>query len=260
MRVAYALQPLATALFANSPFYEGKPNGLLSNRAQVWTDTDNARAGIPPIVFSAAFGFEAYAEWLLDVPMYFVYRDGVFHDVAGASFRDFIGGRLSALPGLRATIGDFADHSTTAFPDVRLKKYIETRGADSGSPAMMLAQAAFWTGIFYDPAALAAAYALVRDISYETVMEMRAAVPAQGLNAPFRGGDLRPLARDAVLIADQGLRERGLRNEQGLDERVYLSPLHHIAAGAPTQAEFWLRKYAGEWRGDASRIFAESAF
>ncbi len=260
MRVAYALQPLATAMFANSPFYEGKPNGFLSNRALVWTDTDNARSGIPPVVFSAAFGFEAYAEWLLDVPMYFIYRDGVFHDVAGASFRDFIGGRLSALPGVRATIGDFADHSTTAFPDVRLKKYIETRGADSGSPAMMLAQAAFWTGIFYDPGALAAAYALVRDMSYETVMELRAAVPALGLGAPFRDGDLRPLAREALLIADQGLRERGLRNAEGLDERVYLSPLHHIAAGAPTQAEVWLRKYAGEWQGDASRIFAEAAF
>jgi glutamate--cysteine ligase len=260
MRVAYALQPLATAMFANSPFYEGKPNGLLSNRAQIWTDTDKARSGIPAVVFSKSFGFEAYAEWLLDVPMYFVYRDGVFHDVAGASFRDFISGRLAALPGLRATIGDFADHSTTAFPDVRLKKYIETRGADSGSPAMMLAQAAFWTGIFYDPAALAAAYDLVRDISYETAMELRAAVPALGLRAPFRGGDLRYLARETLLIADQGLRERGLFNAQGLDERVYLSPLHHIAAGAPTQAEIWLQKYAGEWQGDASRIFGEAAF
>jgi len=260
MRVGYALQPLATALFANSPFYEGKPNGLLSNRAQVWTDTDKARSGIPMVVFSPAFGFESYAEWLADVPMYFVYRDGVFHDVAGASFRDFIAGRLPTLPGLRATIGDFADHSTTAFPDVRLKKYIETRGADSGSPSMMLAQAAFWTGIFYDPAALAAAYALVRDMSYDTVMQLRAAVPAQGLRAPFRGGDLRFLAREALMIADQGLRERGLFNAQGLDERVYLSPLHHIAAGAPTQAEFWLQKYAGEWQGDASLIFTEAAF
>jgi glutamate--cysteine ligase len=260
MRVAYALQPLATAMFANSPFYEGKPNGFLSNRAQIWTDTDNARSGIPPMVFSAAFGFESYAEWLLDVPMYFVYRDGVFHDVAGASFRDFIAGRLSALPGVKATIGDFADHSTTAFPDVRLKRYIETRGADSGSPAMMLAQAAFWTGIFYDPAALAAAYALVRDITYENAMEMRAAVPRLGLRAPFRGGDLRYLAREALMIADQGLRERGRRNAEGLDERVYLSPLHHIAAGAPTQAEVWLSKYEGEWQGDVTRIFEEAKF
>jgi glutamate--cysteine ligase len=260
MRVAYALQPLATAMFANSPFYEGKPSGLLSSRAAVWADTDNARSGIPPVVFSRSFGFEAYAEWLLDVPMYFVYRDGVFHDVAGASFRDFIGGQLRALPGVRATIGDFADHATTAFPDVRLKKYIETRGADSGSPAMMLAQAAFWTGIFYDPAALAAAYALVRDITYENAMELRAAVPRLGLGAPFRGGDLRGLAREAVMIADQGLRERGRRNADGLDERVYLSPLHHIAAGGPTQAEVWLRKYAGEWQGDVSRIFDEAKF
>ena len=185
MRVASALQPLATSLFANSPFYEGKPNGLLSNRAQVWTDTDNARSGIPEIIFQNGFGFEAYTNWLLDVPMYFVYRDGVYHDVAGASFRDFMVGKLDALPGEHATIGDFADHSTTAFPDVRLKTYIETRGADSGKPAMMLAQSALWTGIFYDPAALAAAASLVKDFSYQQILALRAAVPTTGINTKF---------------------------------------------------------------------------
>jgi glutamate--cysteine ligase len=260
MRVAYALQPLATAMFANSPFYEGKPNGLLSNRAQVWTDTDNARSGIPKMVFDEGFGFEAYAEWLLKVPMYFVYRDGEFIDVSGASFRDFMEGRLAALPGVRATLGDFADHSTTAFPDVRLKRWIETRGADAGSPAMMLAQSAFWTGIFYDKAALAAAAALVKDIPYDALLSMRAIVPRAGLATPFRAGTLRELARDAVIIADQGLRARGKQNAAGLDERLYLSPLHHIAAGAPTQAEHWLARYHGEWRGDVSRIWGEAGF
>jgi len=260
LRVGYALQPLATALFANSPFYEGKPNGYLSNRARIWTDTDNARSGIPAIVFSPAFGFEAYVEWLLDVPMYFVYRDGVFHDVAGASFRDFMAGRLAALPGVRATIGDFADHSTTAFPDVRLKRYIETRGADSGSPAMMLAQSAFWTGLFYDPAALAAAAELVRDIGYETVLALRAAVPRTGLSTPFKSGTLRNLAQDAVIIASQGLQARARHNQDGLDERLYLAPLHQIAAGAPTQAETWLNRYEQAWQGNTARLFDEAAF
>jgi glutamate--cysteine ligase len=260
MRVAYALQPLATALFANSPFYEGKPNGLLSNRAQVWTDTDNARSGIPKMIFDEGFGFEAYANWLLNVPMYFVYRDGEFIDVAGASFKDFMAGKLAALPGVRATLGDFADHSTTAFPDVRLKRWIETRGADAGSPAMMLAQSAFWTGIFYDQAALAAAWSLVRDIPYDSLLSMRAIVPRAGLATPFRAGTLRDLARDAVIIADQGLRARSKQNAQGLDERLYVYPLHHIASGAPTQAEHWLARYNGEWQGDVSRIWSEAGF
>jgi glutamate--cysteine ligase len=260
LRVGYALQPLATAMFANSPFYEGKPNGLLSNRARIWTDTDNARSGIPFAVFSKSFGFEAYAEWLLDVPMYFVYRDGVFHDVAGASFRHFLAGGLPQLPGVRPTIGDFADHSTTAFPDVRLKRYIETRGADSGSPAMMLAQSAFWTGIFYDGAALAAAAELTAGIGFETLQSLRAQVPQSGLATPFGPGTLRDLARDAVIIADQGLRARGRPNADGLDERLYLSPLHHIVAGGPTQAEHWLARYHGAWGGDVRRIFDEAAF
>jgi glutamate--cysteine ligase len=260
LRVGYALQPLATALFANSPFYEGKPNGLLSNRAQVWTDTDNARSGIPAVVFEDGFGFEAYTEWLLDVPMYFVYRDGVYHDVAGASFRDFMAGRLAALPGERATLGDFADHSTTAFPDVRLKRYIETRGADSGAPAMMLAQSAFWTGLFYDSAALAAAQALVRKLGLNDLLRLRAAVPLTGINTPFAGGTLRDLARQAVAIAGDGLRARARTNGAGDDERIYLAPLHEIAAGGPSQAEHWLARYHGAWGGDVTRMFAEAEF
>ncbi len=260
MRAASALQPLATALFANSPFYEGKPNGLLSNRAQVWTDTDNARSGIPAVVFEPGFGFEAYANWLLDVPMYFVYRDGEFIDAAGASFRDFMAGKLPALPGVHATLGDFADHCTTAFPDARLKKYIETRGADSGRPDMMLAQSAFWTGIFYDPAALAAAEALVRGLSYADILALRAAVPVSGINTKFGAGTLRDLARDAVEIARGGLKNRARKNAAGEDEQSYLAPLAEIAAGAPTQAEHWLERYHGAWNGDVTRIFAVAAF
>jgi glutamate--cysteine ligase len=260
MRVGAALQPLATALFANSPFYEGKPNGLLSNRAEVWRDTDNARAGIPAAIFADGFGFEAYADWLLDVPMYFVYRNGTYHDVAGASFRDFIAGKLAALPGERATIGDFADHATTAFPDVRLKKYIETRGADSGRPEMMLAQSALWTGLFYDAAALAAASALVRPLSHADVLALRDAVPRTGVNTKFGAGSLRDLARDVLAIAADGLCRRARRNAQGEDEQIYLRPLQEIAAGGPSQAEHWLARYHGAWDGDASRIFAEAAF
>jgi len=260
MRVGYALQPLATAMFANSPFYEGKPNGLLSNRARVWTDTDNARSGIPKIVFEQGFGFESYANWLLDVPMYFVYRDGKYRDVTGCSFRDFMAGKLPGFEGERATLGDFADHSTTAFPDVRLKRYIETRGADSGSAPMMLAQSAFWTGIFYDPAALAAAAALTRDLGYERLLQLRSVVPISGINTKFENGTLRDLARAAVAIAADGLRARGIRNAEGVDERIYLAPLQEIAAGGPTQAEHWLRRYEGAWRGDISRVFSEAAF
>jgi glutamate--cysteine ligase len=260
MRVGYALQPLATALFANSPFYEGKPNGLLSNRAQVWTDTDNARSGIPAIVFEDGFGFEAYANWLLDVPMYFIYRDGNFIDTAGASFRDFMAGKLAALPGERATIGDFADHSTTAFPDVRLKRYIETRGADSGSAPMMLAQSAFWTGLFYDSAALAAASALISHLTHDDILALREAVPVTGITTRYGAGTLRDLARDAVGIAADGLRARARKDKNGDDERIFLDPLQTIATGGPTQAEYWLDRYHNAWNGDITRIFSEAAF
>lgn len=260
MRVASALQPLATALFANSPFYEGKPNGRLSNRAWVWLDTDNQRAGIPETIFKDGFGFEAYVDWLLNVPMYFVYRDGTYHDVAGASFRDFMAGNLAALPKMQATLGDFADHATTAFPDVRLKKYIETRGADSGSPAMMLAQSALWTGIFYDQAALAAASALVRGFSYAQILAWREQVPQTGLKTSFGAGTLQDLAGQVIAIASDGLKARARLNQQGEDERIYLAPLEEIAAGGPTQAEHWLARYHGDWQADVTRIFDEAQF
>ena len=260
LRVSLLLQPLATALFANSPFTEGRPNGFLSYRAQVWTDVDNHRSGIPKVMFEDGFGFERYAAWLIkEVPMYFVYRDGGYIDVAGESFTDYIAGRVPALAGVTATIGDFADHVTTAFTDVRLKRFLEMRGADVGRRDMLLAQSALWVGLLYDDAALAAAEALLRGAGWEDAVTARAAVPRQGLNAPWRGGRLRDIAPDVLAIAGDGLRARGYRNAAGDDERVYLDPLLAIATGAPTQAERWLAQYHGAWDGDIGQIFREAA-
>ena len=210
LRVSLLLQPLATALFANSPFTEGRPNGFLSYRAHVWTDTDNQRSGIPRVMFEPGFGFERYVEWLVDkVPMYFVYRDGPYIDVAGASFRDFMDGRLHNVAGTVATVGDFADHVTTVFTDVRIKRFLEMRGADAGRADMMVAQSALWVGLLYDEAALAAAEALLRDATWEDAVALRAAVPREGLAARWRGGSLRDLAREVVAIARDGLRGPG---------------------------------------------------
>jgi glutamate--cysteine ligase len=253
LQVSLALQPLATALFANSPFTEGQPNGFQSYRAHIWTDTDNERSGMPPVMFEENFGFERYVEWLLDVPMYFCTRGGEYIDVAGQSFRDFMRGRLPALPGEIATVGDFADHMTTVFTDVRLKRFLEMRGADAGSPAMMVAQSALWVGLLYDEAALAAASALVRRHPWAEYAAVRALVPRQGLATPWQGGTLRDLARDVVAIAADGLRARGH------DEARLLEPLEAIAAGAPTQADHWLERYRTVWQGDASLALVEAA-
>ena len=259
LRVGLALQPFATALFANSPFYEGRPNGLLSNRAQVWTDTDNARAGVPAAVFEEGFGFERFANFALDVPMYFVYRDGGYIDVAGCSFRDFMAGRLPGLEGERPNMGDFADHLTTIFTDVRLKRFLEMRGADAGRPDMMVAFSAFWTGLLYDDAALAAAESLITGVTAAELMALRSAVPAQGLDAPWRTGRLRDLLKPLLAIASDGLAARARLNAAGEDERIYLAPLHAIAEGAPTQAEHWLDRYENAWGRDVRPILTEAA-
>ena len=260
LRVSLALQPLATALFANSPFTEGRPNGFLSYRAHVWTDTDNRRSGIPSVMFDDGFGFERHVAWLVDeVPMYFVFRDGRYIDVAGRSFRDFIDGRIPELAGETATVGDFADHMTTAFTDVRLKRFLEMRGADAGRPDMMLAQSALWVGLLYDDAALAAAWALVRGQSWAETVALRAAVPRLGLDAPWAGGRLRDLAAAALAIARDGLRSRGRLGPAGDSETGYLDPLHELVGGGPTQAEYWLGKLRGEWSGSVTPIFSEAA-
>jgi len=260
LRVSLLLQPLATALFANSPFTEGRPNGFLSYRGQVWTDTDNDRSGIPQVMFEPGFGFERYARWLVDhVPMYFVYRDGRYIDVAGRSFRDFMAGKLHNETGAIATVGDFADHITTVFTDVRIKRFLEMRGADAGRADMMVAQSAFWVGLLYDDAALAAAESALQGAGWQDAVALRAAVPREGLAAAWRGGTLGDLARDIVGIARDGLRARARRDESGRDESVYLEPLEAIVAGQPNQAEHWLERFHQAWRGDVRQIFAEAA-
>jgi glutamate--cysteine ligase len=259
LRVSLALQPLATALFANSPFTEGRPNGFLSYRAHIWTDTDNHRSGMPAIFFGDDFGFERYVEWLLDVPMYFVYRDGHYVDLAGQSFRRFLAGDFADRVAGPATVGDFADHMTTVFTDVRVKRFLEMRGADAGSVDMMVAQSALWVGLLYDESALAEADALVREHPWTDYIALRGRVPRDALRADWQGGSLRDLARRVVPIAEAGLRARARLDAQGRDESVHLAPLVDLAAGAPTQAERWLERFNSTWHGDASCIFAEAA-
>jgi len=259
LRVSLALQPIATALFANSPFREGKPSGFLSTRANVWTDTDNQRSGMVEMMFDPNFSFERYVDWVLDVPMYFVVRDGEMIDLAGQSFRRFMGGALGDTPAGHATMGDFADHLTTVFTDVRLKRFLEMRGADAGSLEMMVAQSALWVGLLYDDAALSAAHALASQIDFATATALRPLVAVQGLDAPLGTGTVRDIARDMVAIAQQGLVARARQNAKGDDESIHLAPLHAIVNGAPTQAEHWLQRFNGEWQGDITNIFAEAA-
>jgi glutamate--cysteine ligase len=260
MRVGLALQPVATALFANSPFTEGKPNGFLSFRSEIWKDTDKARTGMLPWAFEEGMGFERYVDYALDVPMYFVYRHGHYIDTAGASFRDFLAGRLPQLPGERATMSDWTDHLTTLFPEVRLKKFLEMRGADGGPWRRLCALPALWTGLLYDEASLDAAWDLVKDWTAEERQAMRDAVPRQGLNTPFRGGTILPIARDALRIARNGLAARNRLNSSGEDETIFLESLEDIAGSKLTPAEQLLRKFEGEWRGDIDRIFAAEAY
>ena len=244
LRVSLALQPVATALFANSPFTEGKPNGFRSMRAQVWTDTDPTRTGIPAVVFEPGFGFERFVEWVLDVPMYFVARNGKLLDAAGLSFRAFMEGRLGdALAGERATMGDFADHVTTAFTDVRLKRFLEMRGADAGDPNMLMANPALWVGLLYDDAAQKAAAALIRGWTVEEMRALRAAVPRDALGATIRGRSVRDVARDVLAIARDGLKARGL------GEEVYLAPLDEIVESGMTRADRLLSLYDARLEG-----------
>jgi glutamate--cysteine ligase len=259
LRVSLALQPVATALFANSPFAEGRPNGFLSYRANVWTDTDPHRTGIPAVFFEDGFGFERYANWLIDeVPMYFVYRNGHYVDLAGESFRRFMAGQLGNTEAGTATMGDFSDHITTVFTDVRLRKFIEMRGADAGTLEMMVAQSALWVGLLYDDAALAAAAALVRRHHWTEFAALRPLVSRRALQAPFRHATVRDVAREVIAIANDGLRARNRRDAAGRDESIHLAPLEAIVAGGPTQAEHWLERFHGPWNGDVTRIFAES--
>ncbi len=259
-RVSLALQPVATALFADSPFTEGRPNGYLSYRSHIWTDTDPDRTGMLDFVFEDGFGFERYVDYLLDVPMYFSHRDGVYHDASGQSFRDFMQGRLPALPGALPTMQDWSDHMTTAFPEVRMKKYLEMRGADGGPWNRICALPAFWVGLLYDDASLDAAWDLVKDFSLEERNALRDGVPRQALKLPFRRGTVRDLALRALEISAAGLARRDRRNDQDQDERHFLDPLLEFAQANETPAERKLALYHGEWGGDVDRVFREFAY
>jgi glutamate--cysteine ligase len=260
MRVAVALQPLATALFANSPFTEGKPNGYLSYRSHTWTDTDPDRCGMLPFVFDDGFGFERWIDYILDVPMYFVYRDGDYIDVAGKSFRDFMAGKLPGFEGQTPNMGDWTDHMTTPFPEVRLKRYIEMRGADGGPWGRLCALPALWVGLYYDDAALDAAWDLCRDWTVAEMEGLRNDVPKLGLKAPFRKGTAQDLAREMVAIADQGLKRRAVPGVTDKDESPYLDELKEIAETGVTPAELLLDRYRTVWGGNIDRLYEEESY
>ena len=259
-RVALALQPVATALFADSPFTEGKPNGYQSYRSHIWTDTDADRTGMLDFVFEDGFGYERYVDYLLDVPMYFSYRDGKYIDLAGKSFRRFLAGDLAELPGAKANLRDWADHTTTAFPEVRLKKYLEMRGADGGPWNRLCALPAFWVGLLYDQAALDAAWDLVKDFTREERHALRDGVPKHALKLPFRGGTLRDLAGEGLKISAHGLARRARANRHGADESMFLDILAQIVDANQTPAERKLELYHGAWNGDIDRVFREFAY
>ena len=256
LRVGLALQPVATAIFANSPFTEGKPNGFLSFRSEIWRDTDPDRTGMLPFAFEAGMGFERYVDYALSVPMYFIKRGADYVDVAGSSFRDLMAGKLSSLPGERATISDWANHLTTLFPEVRLKRYLEMRGADAGPREHICALSALWTGILYDQQALDAAWDLVKDWTAAERQQLRDEVPRAGFNAGVGGRKVRGLARDMVFLARTGLeRRRRLDYYAGEDESHFLDPLDEIVDSGQTPAEVLLARYRGEWKGSVEPVF-----
>ena len=259
-RTSLALQPVATALWANSPFVEGKPSGYLSYRSHIWTDTDPDRTGMLSFVFDDGMGFERYVDYALNVPMYFVYRDGRYIDVAGVSFRDFMEGRLEALPGERPTPGDWADHLTTIFPEVRLKRYLEMRGADGGPWRRLCALPGYWVGLLYDGVALDAAWDLVKDWTIEEHESLRSMVPRLGLKTPFRGGTVQDLALATLDIARDGLKRRNRLDRHGRDESIYLATLDSIARSGRTPAEDLLVDFEGRLGGGIDEIFRQYCY
>ncbi len=262
LRLGLALQPVATALFANSPFLEGKPNGHKSWRSRIWRNLDDARTGMLPFVFEEGFGFEAWVEYALDVPMYFVYRDGKYINALGQSFRDFLKGKLPALPGETPTLSDWADHLTTVFPEARIKKYMEMRGADGGPWRRLCALPAFWVGLLYDEGAMDAAWDLVKGLDAETREGLRVAASVDGLQGEAGGVKLRELAARAVEIAEAGLKTRAIPGAGGMipDETHFLNALQESIETGKVPADELMERYEGEWAGDLSRIYSEFSY
>ena len=260
LRVCLALQPLATALFANSPFTEGRPNGRLSERSEIWRDTDNNRAGMLPFAFEDGMGYERYVDYALQVPMYFVKRGETYHDVAGADFRALLEGRLPQLPGERATMSDWANHLSTIFPEVRLKRFLEMRGGDVGGRDHIVAFSAFFVGLIYDDAALDAAWDLVKGWDARQRQQLRDDAPALGLGASIAGTSLRDIAREALAISRHGLARRRRLDGKGRDETVHLDILDARLASGRVAAQEWLERFNGPWGGSVDPVFVDAAF
>lgn len=253
LRVALALQPVATALFANSPFFDGKPNGHRSWRSRIWRNLDDSRTGMLPFAFEPGMGFQRYVDWVLDVPMYFVYRDGKYINALGQSFRDFLKGDLPALPGEKPTLSDWADHMTTVFPEARVKRYIEMRGADAGDLRHLVALPAFWVGLMYDQTALDAAWDLVKGLDADTRQGLRVAASVSALAGEAGGVKLIDLARAAVGLSHAGLAARGL------GEEIHLAPLVESIGTGQTQADRLLALYNGAWQHSLAPIYPETS-
>jgi glutamate--cysteine ligase len=260
LRVSLSLQPLATALFANSPFTDGKPNGFLSMRSQIWLDTDSDRTGMLPWAFESGMGYERYVDFALDVPMYFVKRGDIYHDVSGASFRDLLSGKLAALPGERATMSDWSNHLTTIFPEVRVKRYLEMRGADVGRSSRICSLSAFWVGLLYDQASLDGAWDLVKDWTAEDRETLRRDVPKLGLSARIRNRSLREVAKDVLDLSRNGLAARNRENGLGDNETIYLTTLDQLVDGGTTNAEDLLARWRGPWARSVEPAFMEEAY
>ena len=261
MQVALKLQPLSTALFANSPFTDGRPNGLQSWRADIWRDTDNQRSGLLEFCFSPDFSFADYVEWALDVPMYFLIRDGRYYDCTHITFHQFLDGALgNSVPDAQPTMGDWANHLSTLFPDVRLKQFLEMRGADGGPWRRICALPALWVGLLYDEAALNEAEALTADWSFAEVDAMRDAVPGKALETPFRDGNLREVAREVLGISRTGLKNRNRLNSDGFDESDFLAPLEEVVARGTTSAEEMVKSYHTRWDHSIEPVFMEYAY
>jgi glutamate--cysteine ligase len=260
LRVSLALQPIATALFANSPFTEGKPNGYLSFRSHIWEDTDNARSGMLPFAFESGMGYERYVDYALDVPMYFIKRGSDYIDVAGSSFRDLLAGKHPSVPGERASISDWANHLSTIFPEVRLKRYLEMRGADTGSQKALCALPAFWVGLLYDEASLDAAWEITKGWSETERQKLRTDVPKLGLDAKIRGRSVREVAGEVLALSRNGLERRERKLYDGRDESDFLEPLEEIIERGKTPAEELLALYRGIWGGSVDPAFELLAY